>query len=63
MNENMITYSDRIKSMLLNIIDKTRVIHNNFESCGEVHPSYILEKLKSAEWDLKCLIKEAEEIE
>lgn len=55
----MIENNKRIQSMLHNILEKVSIIQRNFESNGETHYDYILEKLSSAQWDLNVLIKMA----
>jgi hypothetical protein len=57
----MIDNSERIQSMLNNIIEKVSIIQNDFNSYGKTHYNYILEKLESAEWDLNVLIKMAKD--
>lgn len=57
----MIENSNRIQSILSNIIDKVEIIKNDFYTNGESHYDYILEKLKSAEWDLTLMIEMAKE--
>lgn len=56
----MIENSERIQSMLNNIIDKAMIIKNDFNRNGKTHCNYVLEKLSGAEWDLKVLINLAE---
>ena len=53
----MIQNSERIQSMLSNILEKVSIIQRDFERNGETHYDYILEKLNSAQWDLNVLIK------
>ena len=53
----MIENNELIQSMLDNIIEKTVAIKNDFNYSGETHFSYVLEKLKEAQWDLDVLIK------
>lgn len=55
----MIENNNRIQSMLHNILEKVSIIQKDFERNGETHYDYILEKLSSAQWDLKVLIKMA----
>ena len=55
----MIENSNRIQSMLHNILEKVSIIQKDFERNGETHYDYILEKLSSAQWDLNVLIKMA----
>lgn len=59
----MIENNERIQSMLHNILEKVSIIQQDFERNGETHYDYILEKLKSAQWDLNVLIKIAEDRE
>ena len=56
----MIENNERIQSMLNNILEQVTIIKNDFNSNGETHYDYILEKLSRAEWDLNVLIKMAE---
>jgi uncharacterized protein YukE len=56
----MIENSERIQSMLNNIIEQTTIIKNDFNRNGKTHYNYILEKLNRANWDLNVLINLAE---
>ena len=58
----MIQNSERIQSMLSNILEKVSIIQRDFERNGETHYDYILEKLNSAQWDLNVLIKIANDV-
>lgn len=55
----MISNNENIQGMLNNILEKVEVIKKDFNSYGETHFAYILEKLNSAKWDLDALIKMA----
>jgi len=57
----MIPNSERIQSMLNNILEQVNIIKNDFNYNGETHYAYILEKLSKAQWDLNVLIKMAED--
>lgn len=57
----MIPNSERIQSMLNNILEQVNIIKNNFNYNGETHYDYILEKLSKAQWDLNVLIKIAKD--
>lgn len=57
----MIDNSERIQSMLNNILEQVNIIKNDFNYNGKTHYNYILEKLTKAEWDLNVLIKMAED--
>lgn len=57
----MIQNSERTQSILNNIINKVVIIKNDLNENGNTHYSYILEKLKSAQWDLNLLVNMAEE--
>lgn len=52
----MIENSERIQSMLNNILEQVNIIKNDFNYNGETHYDYILEKLERAKWDLNVLI-------
>lgn len=55
----MIENSERIQSMLNNILEQVTIIKNDFNYNKETHYDYILEKLSKAQWDLNVLIKMA----
>lgn len=55
----MIENSERIQSMLNNILEQVNIIKNDFNCNGETHYDYILEKLERAKWDLNVLISMA----
>lgn len=57
----MIENSERIQSMLNNILEQVTIIKNDFNYNKETHYDYILEKLSKAQWDLNVLIKMAED--
>lgn len=57
----MIENSQRIQSMLHNILEKVDIIQKDFERNGETHYDYVLEKLESAQWDLNVLINIAKD--
>ena len=57
----MIENSERIQSMLNNILEQVTIIKNDFNYNKETHYDYILEKLSKAQWDLNVLIKIAED--
>lgn len=48
----MIENSERIQSMLNNILEQVQIIKNDFNYNGQTHYDYILEKLERAQWDL-----------
>lgn len=52
----MIENSERIQSILNNIIEQTTIIKNDFNSNGKTHYAYILEKMDKALWDVNCII-------
>lgn len=57
----MIPNSERIQSMLNNILEQVSIIKNDFNSNNETHYEYILEKLERAKWDLNVLIQIAQD--
>lgn len=57
----MIENSERIQSMLNNILEQVTIIKNDFNYNKATHYDYILEKLSKAQWDLNVLIKMAED--
>lgn len=59
--KKMIPNSERIQSMLNNILEQVNIIKNDFNYNGETHYDYILEKLSKAQWDLNVLIKIAKD--
>lgn len=59
--KKMIPNSERIQSMLNNILEQVNIIKNDFNCNGETHYDYILEKLSKAQWDLNVLIKIAKD--
>ena len=56
----MIQNDERIQSIFNNIIDKVQTVKNDFNTNGQSHYDYMLEKLKSAQWDLNLLVSLAE---
>ena len=52
----MIQNSERIQSMLNNILYQVEVIKNDFNTNGQTHYEYILEKLNIAQWDLAVML-------
>lgn len=57
----MIENSNRIQSILSNIIDKVEIIKNDFNENGRSYYEYMLEKLTSAKWDLDLIVDMARE--
>lgn len=55
----MIQNNVSIQDMLNNIIEQATIIRNDFNSNGQTHCVYILEKLNRAKWDLDILIQMA----
>lgn len=55
----MIPNSERIQSMLNNILEQVNIIKNDFNYNGETHYAYIIEKLERANWDLNVMLKMA----
>ena len=55
----MIPNSERIQSMLNNILEQINIIKNDFNYNGETHYTYIIEKLERANWDLNVMLKMA----
>ena len=53
----MIPNSERIQSMLTNILEQVNIIKNDFNYNGETHYNYIIEKLEKAQWDLNVMLK------
>jgi len=53
----MIPNSERIQSMLNNILEQVNIIKNDFNYNGETHYAYIIEKLEKAQWDLNVMLK------
>ena len=58
----MIQNSERIQSMLNNILYQVEVIKNDFNANGQTHYEYILEKLNIAQWDLTVMISIAKNV-
>ena len=57
----MIPNSERIQSMLNNILEQVNIIKNDFNNNNETHYEYILKKLERAKWDLNVLIQMAQD--
>lgn len=55
----MIENSEKIQSMLSNILEQVRIIKNDFNENGKTHCVYIEEKLEKAKWDLDALYSKA----
>lgn len=53
----MIPNSERIQSMLNNILEQVNIIKNDFNYNEETHYDYIIEKLEKAQWDLNVMLK------
>ncbi|MCI6457112.1 MAG: hypothetical protein MSA56_05295 [Clostridium sp.] len=53
----MIPNSERIQSMLNNILEQVNIIKNDFNYNGGTHYDYIIEKLEKAQWDLNVMLK------
>ena len=53
----MIPNSERIQSMLNNILEQVNIIKNDFNYNGGTHYDYIIEKLEKAQWDLNVWLK------
>ena len=53
----MIPNSERIQSMLNNILEQVNIIKNDFNYNGGTHYDYIIEKLEKAQWDLNVMFK------
>lgn len=53
----MIPNSERIQSILNNILEQVNIIKNDFNYNGETHYAYIIEKLEKAQWDLNVMLK------
>ena len=53
----MIPNSERIQSMLNNILEQVNIIKNDFNYNGGTHYDYIIEKLEKAQWDLNVILK------
>lgn len=58
----MIENSERIQTMLNNIIEQTTIIKNDFNTNGKTHYNYVLEKLNKAQWDLLVIMSIASEV-
>ena len=58
----MIQNSERIQSILNNILYQVEVIKNDFNTNGQTHYGYILEKLNIAQWDLTVMISIANNV-
>ena len=58
----MIQNSERIQSILNNILYQVEVIKNDFNTNGQTHYEYILEKLNIAQWDLTVMISIAKNV-
>ena len=58
----MIQNSERIQSMLNNILYQVEVIKNDFNRNGQTHYEYILEKLNIAQWDLAVMLSIANNV-
>ena len=58
----MIQNSERIQSILNNILEQVQIIKNDFNSNGQTHYDYILEKLNIAQWDLAVMISIAKDV-
>lgn len=58
----MIQNSERIQSMLNNILEQVQIIKNDFNANGETHYTYIMEKLSKAQWDIAVMLSIASEV-
>ena len=58
----MIQNSERIQSMLNNILEQVQIMKNDFNTNGQTHYEYILEKLNKAQWDLLVMLSMASEV-